>query len=113
MDIEKYAKKGLLWFVLAYIAFYMAKLLFENFGWITVIGYIFALINGISKIDEDPHRIIKWGVGFFGCAYLPKFVFDTYIKNFNYNGIISIISIGVVIYVLVALYLKYYYLRKS
>ena len=53
MDLEEVFKKGFL----CYFAFYMAKLLFENFGWFTTIGYVFVFVMGLDKLDENPYRI--------------------------------------------------------
>ena len=87
--IENPIRNLILLVVSIFIIFYMGQALYNSFGIITLIGYIFACIYGITKIVDNPERVLVWGVGFLIGA-------DT----------ASIIGCLVILYVVIALYIK-------
>jgi hypothetical protein len=90
----------------------MAKAILE-FSWLSMWGYYFACIYGFSSILEDPNRVLKWGVGYVIGAVAVKMIFQNMIPAYNGNDAVSLISVLVIGYVIIAFYLKAYELKRS
>lgn len=84
-----------------------------DFSWLAMTGYYFACIYGFSKILDDPYRIIKWGVGYIIGAVAVKMIFENMIPSYDGNNAVSILSVIVIGYVIIMLYLKARELKNS
>lgn len=89
------------------VSYYLAIEIFKLSGWITFTGYIFAIVYGLAKIIDDPNRVVYWALGYIigqqaikiAVQMIPSFKSST-------DFITSAISVLVILYVCIALYLK-------
>ena len=92
--------------VSGYIAYVMGEYLFSSFGLLTLLGYIFACIRGLTKIVDKPERTVVWGVGFTIGAVAVKMISDNLIPAYDGNNIVSLVSVVIIGYVILSFYLK-------
>lgn len=90
------------------VSYYLAIEVLKISGWITLTGYVFAVVYGLVKIIDDPYRPIKWAVGYILGQQAIKIGIQMILPQFKSSTdfIISLISILLILYVCVALYLK-------
>ncbi len=104
--LENPVRNIIILIVSGYIIYAMGEVIFESYGLITLLGYIFSCLYGISKIVDDPRRTVAWGVGYFIGAMafkmIPEFIFPE-LKSVTW---VSTISILVILYVIIQFYLK-------
>ncbi|MBS3126093.1 hypothetical protein J4453_01470 [Candidatus Woesearchaeota archaeon] len=84
-----------------------------DFSWIATVGYYSACILGFSKILDDPSRVVKWGVGYVIGAVAVKMIVENMIPAYDGNDAVSLISVFVIGYVILAFYLKARELKNS
>lgn len=104
--LENPVRNIIILIVSGYITYAMGDYLFSSFGILTLSGYIFACIKGLTKIIDKPERTIAWGVGFTIGAVAVNMIFDNLILAYEGNNIISLISVLVIGYVILSFYLK-------
>ncbi|MBR9677373.1 hypothetical protein GOV04_04485 [Candidatus Woesearchaeota archaeon] len=96
-----------------WMSYYLALEIFNLSGILTIVGYVFAVIYGIAKIIDDPYRIIYWAMGYIIGQQAVKVLTEMFIPRITANTTTSLVSAGVILYVVVALYLKAMELKKS
>lgn len=99
--------------VSGYIAYAMGEYLFTSFGLLTLGGYIFACIKGLTKIVDKPERTVVWGVGFTIGAVAVNMISENLIPAYDGNNIVSLISVLIIGYVILSFYLKSQELKNS
>ncbi|MCK5177752.1 MAG: hypothetical protein KAQ92_08560 [Candidatus Aenigmarchaeota archaeon] len=99
--------------VSSHIAYVMGEYLFSSFGFLTLLGYVFACINGLTKIVDKPERTLVWGVGFSIGAVAVNMISDTLIPAYDGNSIVSLISVFIIGYVIFSFYLKSRDLKRA
>ena len=92
--------------VSGYIIYAMGDVIFDSYGIIPLLGYIFSCLYGISKIVDDPRRTVAWGVGYFIGALAFKMIPEFIFPQLDSMTWVSVISILVILYVIVQFYLK-------
>jgi len=92
--------------VVLIIVYYMGVALFEAFGIITAIGYVFACIYGLAKIIDKPDRAVVWAVGYIIGALILPIALESMVPILNKADWSSLIAVVVVGFVLLMLYLR-------
>jgi hypothetical protein len=93
------------------ICYYMAIAILD-FGYKTMIGYIFACIKGFPKIIEDPQRIIKWAIGFIGTAVMLPQIISIIIPEIEKGTILSIFTTLFILVVIGSIYYDFHKLKS-
>ena len=99
--------------VSGYVVYTMGEYLFSSFGILTLVGYIFACIEGLTKIIDKPERTVIWGVGFTFGAVAVNMISETLLPIYDGNNVVSLISVLIVAYVILSFYLKSRELKNS
>ncbi|MFA6460812.1 MAG: hypothetical protein WCV90_00965 [Candidatus Woesearchaeota archaeon] len=89
-----------------YIAYAMGEYLFSSFGLLTLAGYVFACLKGLTRILDQPGRTVIWGVGFTFGAVAIRMISDNLLPAYDKNNLVSLISVGIIAYVIFSFYLK-------
>ena len=84
----------------------LGKTLYDSFGIITALGCLFACTYGITKIIDKPERAVIWAVGYIIGALILPIVLDSIAPIMNQRDWSSLISIFVIGFVILMLYLK-------
>lgn len=93
-------------FVILIMIYVLGVALFEAFGIIAAIGYVFACIYGLAKIIDKPDRAVVWAVGYIIGALILPIALESILpimKRADWSSLIAIVVIG---FVLLMLYLK-------
>ena len=104
--LENPLKNILILIVSGYIVYAMGEYLFSSFGLLTLLGYIFVCIKGITKIVDKLDITVVWGVGFAIGAVSIKMISEYLIPAYNGNNIVSLVSVVIIGYVILSFYLK-------
>lgn len=93
-------------FVLLIIVIYLGYALFEAFGILSAIGYVFACIYGINKLIDKPDRAVVWFVGYLVSALIGPILLESALPILNQGGWSSVIALAVIGFVIYLLYLR-------
>jgi len=86
--------------------YFLGVTLYDSFGLLTLLGYIFASVYGLTKIIDDPRRTVVWAVGFIIGAVAINLFFENFVPMIKGGDMVSLISGLVILYVVVMFYLK-------
>jgi hypothetical protein len=92
--------------IILIIIFYLGIALFEAFGIITAIGYLFACIYGLVKIIDKPDRAVVWFGGYIIGALIGPILLESALPILKQGDWSSVIAIGVIGIVVLMLYLR-------
>lgn len=98
---EKPIPNLFIFFVSIIIIYALGATLYNAFGLITAIGYIFACTYGITEIIDKPERAVVWAVGYIIGALIMPFILESLvpqIKKADWSSLIAILIVGLVIF---------------
>ena len=98
--------------VVLIIIYVLGIAIFEAFGIITAVGYVFACIYGLARIIDKPNRALVWAVGYIIGALIIPIALESILPILNQRDWSSLIAIIVIGIVLLMLYLKARELKK-
>ena len=104
--IENPIQNIFIFIVTIVIIYLLGVTLYNEFGIITAIGYIFACIYGITKIIDKLERAIIWAVGYIIGAIVIPLALENIIPIMKKADWASLIAILVMVYVIFMLYMK-------
>ncbi|MFC1722889.1 hypothetical protein ACFL0V_02015 [Nanoarchaeota archaeon] len=87
--------------------------LLVDFSIFAMIGYCVACIYGLSKILDDPYRIIKWGAGYAIGASVTPLVFSLVWPELKQGTSMGIFTSAIMLYVLFMILWRARELKKS
>ena len=84
----------------------MAKVLYNSYGFLALIGYIFACLYGATKIIDEPRRSLMWGVGYFFAATTTNIFFEMFVPEIKGETATSSLAAIVILYVIAIIWFK-------
>ena len=104
--LEDPIRNSIVLFVSIAIMYAFAQHFFEYFSIMTLIGYIFLCLKGITRIIDDPRRTITWAVGIVIGAIASQMIFENLIPALKFRDLASIISAIFIAYVIISFFIK-------
>lgn len=98
--------------VVLIVIYYLGVEIYEAFGIITAVGYVFACIYGLARIIDKPNRALVWAVGYMIGAIIIPIGLESVLPILNQRDWSSLIALIVIGIVLLMLYLKARELKK-
>lgn len=100
-------------FASGFVMYAFAAYFYEYFSIITLIGYVFLYIKGITSIIDDPRRIVRWAIGFFLGAIAFRIISEYLIPILDFKDITSVISVIFILYIIFIFFFKSRVLKNS